>query len=154
LRSGTPPAEGSTAEICLQFLHLIEGGKAKRRMLYKLQIRRAAQGTESKPGDWRAAHALGSITDAEEFVIEQRIKFSMEREDALDRMEAAFDNAPEQLTRDQACDIALLAVAGRVRMEAMGETGGGAPHGPGRGDAGGGEAVRSGAAAPEAARVP
>lgn len=152
LRQGGAATENEAAYV--HFVHLIEGGKAKRRTLLKLQMRRAAQGTDKRPGDWRAAHALGAITDSEEFVIEQRIKFSMEREEALDRLEAAFDGAPEQLTRDQACELALLAIAGRVRLEPLAQADGSTSSSGGRTDPGSGEAVHAAPAAPEAAGVP
>lgn len=138
IRMGGPT--DTAGVLYVQFVQQIDQAKARRRTLLKLQMRRAASGTEKKPGDWRAAHALGSITDAEEFVIEQRVKFSMEREEALDRLEEAFANAAETLTRDQALDLALLAIAGRVRLSTPREE---SSESPRRDDSVSGEAVHA-----------
>jgi hypothetical protein len=154
-RTGADVVPGTYTAVVLQFWHLIEGAKARRRSTLKLIMRRSATGTPTKPGDWRAAHTLGAIADADEFVIEQRVKFSMERKEALDRLEEAFIHAPAQLTREDALDLALLAIAGRGRADPVpapaGEPSGG---GGGADHPGSGEAVQPTPAAPEAAHVP
>jgi hypothetical protein len=129
--------------LCQLFLHMVEGAKGRRRTLLKLQIRRAAQGTDKKPGDWRAAQALGAITDPEEFVPQVRIHISTQLDEALDRLREVFPD-------DQDYERALHAVAGGTRGAAPG----GDTPGEGGRYAEGGEAVLSEPALPKAADVP
>lgn len=127
-----------------QFSESIDGAKARRRTALKLEIRRAAQGTPKKPGDWRAASALGAITDPEDFVPQVRVHIASQLDDALDRLKEAFHDDPEAYER------AVHAIAGGARrspnqLDAKQ---------PGGEDAAGGEAVHPTPAVPKAEGVP
>jgi hypothetical protein len=83
----------------VRLVQLIDGATSRRRTLLKLQIRRAAQGTEKRPGDWRAAQALGSITDPGEFVPQIRVHVERQIDAVLNGLHEAFKNEPELLAR-------------------------------------------------------
>lgn len=107
------PANGDQPEIYILFARLVEAAKSRRRTMLKLLIRRAAQGTERKPGDWRAAHALGAISDPKEFVPQLRVHVTSELAGALDRVEKMFGVEPEKvITHAQALELAMRAMAG------------------------------------------
>lgn len=88
-------ANSEDSGIYIQFARLVTAAKSRRRTMLKLLIRRAAQGTDKRPGDWRAAQALGAISDPKEFVPQLRVHVVTEHDAALDRIEAAFKDEPD-----------------------------------------------------------
>lgn len=95
-----------------EFRESIAQAKAERRQAFKAMIRRAAKGTAKTPGDWRAARALGAITDPQDFVPQIRLHIANELEAALDRLRDEFKSEPEIYER------ALLAMSGGLPAEA------------------------------------
>jgi hypothetical protein len=90
---GDVPAE--TQPLYTHFFHAVENARAKRRHLLKGLMRRAAVGTEKKPGDWRAAQALGAVADPDAFVPQVRVYIASEIDSMLERVRVRFADQPE-----------------------------------------------------------
>lgn len=104
-RSGAM-ASGDNPGIYVQFLQMVEGANSRRRTMLKALIRRAATGTATKPGDWRASQALGAMTDPAEFVPQLRVHVERQLDGVLDALANAFKDDPENHAK------ALQAVVG------------------------------------------
>ncbi len=83
-------AKSPTPDVYVSLVHQVESAKERLTTMLKLLVRRAAQGTDKKPGDYRAALALGAIVRPKEFVPQLRVHVTGQFDSALDRLEEAL----------------------------------------------------------------
>lgn len=96
VRRGKGTDDRPSTPLYARFAEGVKQSVAQRRRFLKGLIRRAAVGTPSRPGDWKAAQALGAMADPKEFVPQMRIHVVGELDGALDRLKEAFgEDSPE-----------------------------------------------------------
>lgn len=83
----------------VQFVHLIDWAKSRCRMMLKLLIRKAAQGDGKRPGDWKAAQALGAMGSPEEFVPQVKVHIVSQFDEVIDRFHHEYRDEPLELER-------------------------------------------------------
>lgn len=127
-------ANGDTPDIYVQFYQQIEGANGRRRTLLKLQMRRAASGTATRPGDWRAAQALGAMSDPGEFVPQIRVHVEQQLDGVLDALAAAFQDDPVNHAKALQAVVSRGGKGSSVQEDTAPPPQVGSAHGQGRAD--------------------
>ena len=110
LEKGRMQKRGKYREFCDQ----ISKAEADRRAAHALRLVKASQGTEKKPGDWRAGAWLAERLDPEEFALKVTLQVGEVIDLGAERLFREFENEPEILER------AIRALAGRNVLAAPG----------------------------------
>lgn len=96
------------------FCDRIAKAEADRRAASALRLVKASQGTEKKPGDWRAGAWLAERIDPEEFALKVNLQVEEVVTLGAERLREEFGSEPEILER------AIRALAGRSVLAAGG----------------------------------